>query len=109
MELQALSRLVRDLCRQHELDRAAWREFVDAANDHAKRIDTLEHEALQVNDEMARVLDGQSRMAQASMREVMEAVKIIEHNLKTMVDATKVKVEALGIHFTVPAGDIEEY
>ena len=80
MEVQALSRLVRDLCRQHELDRMAWKDFAETANDHAKRLDALEHETLQINDEVARVLDGQSRMAQASLQEVMEAVKVVERD-----------------------------
>ena len=41
MDAVELSQLVRDLCRQHELDRATWQETIDSLNDHAKKIDVL--------------------------------------------------------------------
>ena len=41
MNLQELSQLVRDLCRQFNFDRDAWKNMVAAIADHALRIDRL--------------------------------------------------------------------
>ena len=39
MDAAELSQLVRDLCRQHNFDRAALQETVDSLKDHAKWLD----------------------------------------------------------------------
>ena len=49
--LLEVSRLVRDLCQQVDFDRAAWRDLVATTTDHAQKIDHLEHETLQTNDQ----------------------------------------------------------
>ena len=53
MSLVDLSRVVRDLMRQHDLDRVAWSNLVETINDHAKKVDNLDHEALQVSDNLS--------------------------------------------------------
>ena len=65
MTLLEASRMIRDLCRQYDKDRFAWADIVNAANDHADRIDALEHEALQVNDDMGLALDQQLNILKA--------------------------------------------
>ena len=65
MDIKSLSQFVRDLCRQHKFDREAWKETAETINDHAchvdelnSKIDNMADELLQVNDEVARVIDG---------------------------------------------------
>ena len=57
MGVTEMSRFVRNLCRQHDKDRVAWLNMVGVTNDHAKMIDELEHEALQVRDNMSSLMD----------------------------------------------------
>ena len=56
--LIGLSQLVRDLCRQHDLDRIGWAQMTAAVNLQADRIEGLEHETLQTTDEVSTVLEG---------------------------------------------------
>ncbi len=58
MDMVELSRYVRDLCRQHDFDREAWKQLVETTGDHAKRLDHLDHELLQVNDQVSGVCEG---------------------------------------------------
>ena len=58
MMLPAVSRLVRDMCRQHDLDRVAWQQAVSASNRQADRLEALEQEMLQINDDVAGILGG---------------------------------------------------
>ena len=74
MDLQQLSQLVRDLCRQHEMDRVAWRNMVDASTDHAQRIDQLMDEALQSNDQFSMLMDGHLINQKASEQQFREQV-----------------------------------
>ena len=57
MNITELSQFVRDLMRQHDLDRVAWRGMEEVVNDHAKKIDNLDHEALQVTDNLSALMD----------------------------------------------------
>ena len=95
-----VSQLVRDLCRQHDLDRAAWKRIVEASNGHADRLEALEHELLQVNDEVAGILEGHvqsvraNEMAlQAQLKSAFEdmgvAIKAVERGLIASVDLVK--------------------
>ena len=97
MDLQQMSQLVRDLCRQHEMDRVAWRNMVDASTDHAQRIDQLMDEALQSNDQFSMLMDGHlinqkaseqqfREQVHTSIRDVTAALQITEASLRTHVD-----------------------
>ena len=97
MDLTEMSRLVRDLCRQHDLDRAAWQETVDSLNDHAKRLDTLEHETLQQTDSLATAMDDLLRGLRGNEDKLREQVKnnlvelqqawfVIDGSLRSLVD-----------------------
>ena len=92
-----MSQLVRDLCRQWTFDRTAWKDMVAAFDDHARRLDQLEHESLQVNDDVARLLDGQLQALQgqeqrhrdyvtAAVADVTAGVRVVEQNLRGHVD-----------------------
>ena len=83
MDLVEVSRLVRDLCRQHAFDREAWKQIVETTSDHAKRIDTVEHEMLQVNDEVAVIVDGANSVYQANEK------KNREDSMAAMLDCKK--------------------
>ena len=64
--LLELSQLVRDLCRQHDLDRMGWVQAAAAINHQADRIEVLEHEALQTTDDVSAVLEGHLQAFRAS-------------------------------------------
>ena len=68
MDQLELSRLVRDLCRQTTMDRDAWKEVVSAIQDHAKRVDSLEHDMLQVNDQVCSITDGANQIYFANQK-----------------------------------------
>ena len=57
MNITELCQFVRDLMRQHDLDRVAWRGMEEVVSDHAKKIDNLDHEALQVTDNLSALMD----------------------------------------------------
>ena len=101
-----VSQLVRDLCRQHDFDRAAWKRIVDASNSQADRLEALEHEMLQVNDDVAGILDGhvQSVRAnelalQAQLKSAFEdmgvAIKAVERGLIESLDFVKQEFNAV--------------
>ena len=75
MDAVELSQLVRDLCRQHELDRATWHETIESLNDHAKKIDVLEHETLQQTDSNAMMMDDLLRGLRGSENKLREQIK----------------------------------
>ena len=75
MSLVDLSRVVRDLMRQHDLDRVAWSNLVETINDHAKKVDNLDHEALQVTDNLLTLMDN-----------MLVGIKNNENKLKTQLD-----------------------
>ena len=100
-----VSQLLRDLCRQHDLDRAAWKRIVEASNGHADRLEALEHELLQVNDEVAGILDGHVQTVRANemalraqLKSAFEdmgvAIKAVEHGLIASVDLVKQEFNA---------------
>ena len=64
--LVELSQLVRDLCRQHDLDRVGWVQAAAASDRQADRIEALEHEMLQINDDVSAVLEGHLQAFRAS-------------------------------------------
>ena len=103
MDLLEMSRLVRDLCRQHNFDREAWQRSVDAALDHAKRLDRLEHEMLQVNDQVAVVVDGANAIYKASEKkhrdEVMNAMQDIKLGVTTVDEALRKTVHEVQKEF----------
>ena len=106
MPIDQLSQLVRDLCRQHDLDRPAWKRIVAASDNHADRLEALEHQMLQTNDEVASILDGhlQSVHADASALQVQlkttfedmsGAIEAVERGLITSVDLVKQEFSAV--------------
>ena len=105
MDVTELSRLVRDLCRQYNFDRTAWFNMVNITNDHASRIDTLEHEALQVTDNLASLMDttlvgvrnNEAKLRTqltASMAELTASVQVIDTNLQKMVQEAKAEFDS---------------
>ena len=91
MDATSLSRLVRDLCRQHDYDRVAWQESVSAVADHAQRLDTLEHEALQTNDQFSLLMDGHLFVQKASEKQFKEHIQAAVNDLTAgirLTDAT---------------------
>ena len=98
MDIKQMSQLVRDLCRQHEMDRVAWSNLVEANVDHAHRIDQLSDEMLQSNDQFSILMDGHllnqknaerqfQDHVQASIRDVTAAIQYTETSLRGHVDA----------------------
>ena len=75
MTLTEVSQFVRDLMRQHEFDRAAWVKIVDASQRQAQRLETMEHEMLQVNDELSSVLEGYARTLRANEAALQDHLK----------------------------------
>ena len=97
MAIVDLSRLVRDLCRQHYFDREAWQEMITANQDHAQRIDGLSDESLQTNDQFAGLLEGHKEAMQvqnaqtqshvaAAVANLTVGIKAVETNMKMHVD-----------------------
>ena len=96
MDIVTVSRLVRDLCRQQTLDRVSWQEAVNTFEDHAARLETMEDELLQVNDQTAEVF-GRATAGQAareaaltahfnkSIADVTAAAQMIDTNLRVTV------------------------
>ena len=105
MDVTELSRLVRDLCRQHDKDRVAWFNMVEVTNDHAKMIDELEHEALQVTDNMSSLMDNMmvgirhnenklGEQVRVNLVETTVAMQVIDSNLRLAVNETKKEFDA---------------
>ena len=93
-----MSRLVRDLCRKHELDREAWRDITENLNDTAKRVEALEDDALQNTDLFAMHMDkvirgvrgneGRLRaMVQNNLVDMQQAWQVICANLRALMAA----------------------
>ena len=105
MDVTELSQFVRDLMRQHDLDRVAWRNFEDVVNDHAKKIDVLDHEALQVTDNLSQLMDNMlvgvknneeklKLQLQQNLADTTVAMQLIDTNLRKIVfDASKESTE----------------
>ena len=75
MTLTEVSQFVRDLMRQHEFDRAAWVKIVAASQHQAQRLEAMEHEMLQVNDELSGVLEGYARILRANEAALQDHLK----------------------------------
>ena len=87
-------------CRLHELDRVAWKRAVSANHSQANRIEALEHEMLQINDDVAGILDGHLQTFRANERalqgqlkatfaDMATAIKAVEHGLLAGVELEK--------------------
>ena len=96
MTLVEVSRYVRDLMRQHDLDRIAWTGMEEVANDHARKLDELDHEALQVTDNLSALMDNMMvgiRNNEAKLKEQLNqnladttvAMQLIDSNLRGIV------------------------
>ena len=75
MTLIEVSQFVRDLMRQHEFDRVAWVNIVAASQNQAQRLGTMEHEMLQVNDELSSVLEGYARTLRSNEAALQDHLK----------------------------------
>ena len=75
MTLTEVSQFVRDLMRQPEFDRAAWVKIVAASQHQAQRLEAMEHEMLQVNDELSGVLEGYARILRANEAALQDHLK----------------------------------
>ena len=104
--LIGLSQLVRDLCRQHDLDRIGWAQMTAAVNLQADRIEGLEHETLQTTDDVSAVLEGHFQAFRGSeqalqnqlkgaFQDMSTAVLAVEQGLRASIDL--VKQEFVGV------------
>ena len=86
MNMIEMSQLVRDLCRQFNFDREAWKQVVGAIGDHAQRIDRMEHEMLQVNDQVSVVIEGTNAIYYANEKKYRNEVEEAMRGVKAGVD-----------------------
>ena len=89
MTLIEVSQLVRDLCRQHDLDRAAWLKAAAASNRQADRLEALEHEMLQTNDDVSSILEGHLQAFRANEQALQGQLKAAFADMTTAVKAVE--------------------
>ena len=89
VSLLELSQLVRDLCRQHDLDRIGWVQATAAINHQADRIEVLEHEALQTTDDVPAVLEGHLQAFRGSEQALQNQLKGAFLDMTTAVMAVE--------------------
>ena len=106
MDTTEMSRLVRDLCRQHEFDRVGWQNMSETVTDHATKLDNLQQEHQVNQDDLTKIMEGTSTQIQAvelqmkqhlqsSMQEVEQAVTKVDDNIRLLVQ--EVKQEFVGL------------
>ena len=119
MDLVTVSRLVRDLCRQQTLDRATWQDAVGTFEDHATRLESIEGELLQVNDQTAEVFDrataGQVARDAAltahlnkSVADVSAAAQMIDSNLRITIAEAHAEFQSHKEQSTAFAKNLDE-
>ena len=106
MTLTEVSQFVRDLMRQHEFDGAAWAKIVAASHNQAERLEAMEHEMLQVNDDLSGILDGHVQTLRANVvalqgqlkaafADTVTAVKAVEQGLLAGIALVKAEFVAV--------------